>query len=273
MDAGPVPVADAGPDEEAICLAHEVEYHRQLCLEDKVKQMVADEGPLAALCYSESLILRRAVSNCHLLGHYVGEALLAEHEDWVAAFSACPEGCQYGCHHGVLEGYVAQQALRPDEAEAAIRGIAQEVADLCEGLSARDEPPWSRCVHGLGHGLVASGYLSLETVVSVCEGSGDASFAITCLGGAFMEWVDRYLELAEAELLEAASSICPDFGNWRHRQLCAGAVGEGFMWFTSMDLERSNEMCGYIGDFQEGIWCREGAREGRTARGLTADCD
>ena len=260
-------------DEEALCLTLDVEYHRMLCLEDKVKRMVATEGPLAALCYSESLIIRRAMTNCHLLGHYVGEALLALHDDWVAAFSACPEGCQYGCHHGVLEGYVAQQALRPDEAEVAIRGIAREVADICDSLSARDEPPWSRCVHGLGHGLVASGYLSLETVVSVCEGSGDITFTVTCLGGAFMEWVDRYLEISEEELLELTPQICPEFENWRHRQLCASAVGEGFMWFTAMDTERAQEMCGYVGDFQEGVWCREGAREARTGRGLTADCD
>ena len=144
---------------------------------------------------------------------------------------------------------------------------------VCDGLSAREEQPWSRCVHGLGHGIVASGYLNLEAAVDVCERSGDMTFAITCLGGVFMEWVDRYLELSEEELLEATPTICPRFDNWRHQQLCAGAVGEGFMWYTSMDLDRSNEMCGYIGDIQAGVWCREGARAGRTGRALTADCD
>jgi len=54
---------------------------------------------------------RKIIDDCHLNAHFIGEAGLEKHNfDAGQAFAMCEFGCVEGCFHGVMEGYIRNEA-------------------------------------------------------------------------------------------------------------------------------------------------------------------
>ena len=76
----------------------------------------------------------------------------------------------------------------------------------------------------------------------------------TCLGGVFMENMQRHLVQSEDALVEDLPDICRDviaINNATHTRSCFESIGEGLMFFTGHDMRKSLRLCDRVAD---GYW-------------------
>ncbi len=122
----------------------------------------------------------------HGRAHYFGEALFLEKGKGGIIF--CDYSFNYGCQHGLIGRLIEQKGFS---------GL-KELSSSChydnDNISITDS---SICMHGAGHGLVATlGYTreGLEESLRICEGifsdytNEDIANRKSCHGGAFMEY-------------------------------------------------------------------------------------
>ena len=188
-----------------------------------------NESVLTAMGYAKRLKKSGEIDDCHLLAHFIGEAQAEKVGDITIAFLSCPESCIQGCLHGVMEAHVATLDRN---------GLEQDVTSLCavhQGNLQR------QCFHGVGHGLLANGYMSLTEAIEMCD-SGEAFFGEQCLLGLFMENMDQHLLSDRQTLEQAIPNICygiPD----QYWNICIDAIGEGIMFYTGHNLKESLALC------------------------------
>ncbi len=256
QDAGHSPV-DAGPD----CLSMPPGYAKQLCLKSWVQAIAREQGAEQALCAAEDLLESGAVSDCHLLAHFVGEVVYQQHGgDAAQALVACPATCLSGCGHQVMQEVVEAEDLNGlfrEQGEEAVNAALRRFAGICAVYRDDNFDLFSLCIHGVGHGLTSSGFLGPVEAADLCmaEIGEDAD---ACATGVFMEYTSRYLRLSEERLVNAIPTIC-SFAESPWQGLCWRNVGESLMWFFGHDLERVLRECGRISDPDELKACEEGA--------------
>ncbi len=64
-----------------------------------------------------------------------------------------------------------------------------------------------------------------------------------------MEYMDVFLPLSEAELVELVPVVCDETDSLNDIELsskCYHAVGQGFMFYSGNNLEKSKELCKYV---------------------------
>lgn len=114
----------------------------------------------------------------HLLGHLVGNALYEQ--EGVQGIRVCTNALRNACSHSIVVGAFLEQGI------PAIR----EVADVCKQAPG-GKGAYPMCVHGLGHGVLASVDYDMKEAVKLCEmiGRPEMSDRIygECTGGIAME--------------------------------------------------------------------------------------
>jgi len=193
---------------------------------------VQAQSAATALCDAENRVLAGEINDCHEIAHWIGDEALILAGGLDGAFAACERGCIQGCYHGAMESYLASEQLPFEQ-------FAQTVTTLCSDLSA-DALTYRQCIHGVGHGVM--NYATLLDSIDVCL-QGDAFFSNVCLGGVFMENVDRYLSLSEERLRQAIPTMCAELSPGLHREMCLEAIGEGMMFYTGHDLDAGLDLC------------------------------
>jgi len=200
----------------------------------------------AAAAMGEAIKLQEdgVVADCHLFGHVIGKALIEKSDfDVAEAFAACTFGCGNGCYHGVMEGAILN--------EADLYNAVSKIQNLhmCDNSNENNNWDWllkRNCVHGVGHGLLAHGYLSLVEAIDACEVFGP-EWESTCVGGILMENTDQYLilNLNEEQFIEAIPEVCSQFQGEESAlaRSCLTALSAGFLYNTGYDLRRSEELC------------------------------
>lgn len=112
----------------------------------------------------------------HVLAHVFGKALYAV--DGLEAFAVCDERFLYGCFHEVMGRIISDSGL----------SVIPAVFERCTHTST---PRPFACLHGIGHGIIASvGYTSagLGEALSACEQFSPAALSFWCYSGVFMEY-------------------------------------------------------------------------------------
>ncbi len=237
----------------AYCMRKAHPYERLECLLPYFEDLVHQSSARKAIAYAQALQRIGIIDDCHLAAHAIGEANLVAHQfDTGAAFASCSSACFEGCHHAVMEGYLA----RARDLSSALDGVRT----LCSSV-AQDTLLYRQCLHGVGHGILRHGAVILPEAVDLCQRLGDAFAVDTCLGGVFMENVDRYLTKDEKTVFALLPGLCTPITH--HPQLfesCIEAVGEGMMFYTGHDLPRSEALCRSLPENSQ-EWCIAAARQ------------
>ena len=248
---------DAGPS----CSDMTPGYAKQLCLKPWIQDLTRRRGAAEALCAAEDLLEQGEVSDCHLLAHFVGEVVF-EQQDGDAAQSliACPATCLSGCGHQVMQEVVEARRLNTifrEQGSEAVDAELRLLVGLCRDYENDNVDQFALCIHGIGHGLLSSGFLGPIEAADLCESELGVE-GLPCAAGVFMEHTGRYIRLEEAQLLESLPTIC-DFGGSGWEDLCWRNVGEALMWFYGHDLDQATAVCNRLMDSDVAKACREGA--------------
>ncbi len=153
------------------------------CEKKHLELITSSLGPKAAMTdlKNQYAHIPEVVSDCHQLGHAVGNAAVDVYNGDIAqAFLYGDSFCWSGYYHGVVERAVE----RIGEAQFIARANF-----LCEAIPGKDRYSFEyyNCVHGLGHGLMAVTKNELFKSLPMCDKlSGDWERK-SCYGGVFME--------------------------------------------------------------------------------------
>lgn len=229
-------------------------YQKWNCSRSYFEKLTNSGSTAAAMEEAIKLKNDRVVSDCHLFAHVIGETALEKYDfDTGKAFSSCIPGCSSGCHHGVLERFIRNEA---DPYNA-----ISKIQNMCDGIDEKNDWQSKRdCVHGMGHGLRAHDYLPLEEAIDVCEIFG-SHWAYSCKGGLIMENMDQYLllDLDEGSFREGIPKICTQIEDIAPELMrdCLGTLGLGFLYNTGYDLQRSESLCEELLNPQHVEVCKE----------------
>jgi len=116
------------------------------------------------------------VDKQHILAHVFGEALYSA--QGLLGFQACDLQYMYGCFHELMGRAITEKGL----------SIVSDVYDMCIRTS---EPRPFACLHGIGHGIIASlGYADekLGMALAACDSIVDSPLVYSCYSGVFMEY-------------------------------------------------------------------------------------
>ena len=244
------------------CFSVEKEYNKWTCFKPYFEELTSKASAVYAMNEAKRLKDEGVLDDCHLTAHYIGEANLAKHNfDAGQAFATCDFGCIEGCFHGVMEGYVRSD---PDPS-----AVLERIGSMCKNVAPDDRTKKAvllrgQCAHGLGHGLVAHGFVSIPQALEACQSIGDGHYARRCGGGVAMEHVEQYLGLDGNDLKEALPEICAPFEGLDDEGAvfrCIENIGVGLMFYTKHDLPRSKELCE---ELQKPLYiatCKSGAEE------------
>jgi len=220
------------------CLSQPDGYEKWDCMSPYFKDLVYRASVGEAMAEAIKFKEERVVADCHLFGHAIGETSLEKNNfDVGKAFSSCVHGCSDGCFHGVMEGYISNKA-EP-------YSVVSEIQNVCDSVGTGFVLK-RQCIHGMGHGLLAHGYLSFPEALDAC-GVFAPEWVPQCWGGVVMENMDQYLllDLDEDDFRKVIPKICEQVESINPKLIegCFDSVALGFLYYTDYDLRRSEDLC------------------------------
>lgn len=224
---------------------------RTRCLIPYFEKLTREFSPRVAIAEAKKLQKEKVIDDCHIAAHIIGEENLKINDyDAGRAFSYCAPGCIEGCFHGVMEGYLARSTDVPET----LKGIP----NLCENVS--NDPLLRRqCLHGVGHGLLRHDGTLLDAL-DLCKTFSDTFSQETCAGGVFMQNVNNIMFLDEDSFRKEIPKLCSTLSETGEKNLCIESVGEGIMFYTGHDLERSKDLCSELLTDERNV-CEKGAEQ------------
>lgn len=219
------------------CEKEESAYTRGKCLEPFFSLLTLKTSASQALADAVALQKEGVIDDCHLAAHVIGEANVQKYDgDIGKAFATCPQGCIEGCYHGVMEVYVAQVR--------SLHEVVEEASSLCKEVGTTTLHR-RQCLHGIGHGLVLHNTNGVMRAVELCSSLKEVDEQTVCLGGVFMENMNAYLSVSGEELKSTILNVCAAVRENRLDLLpmCLSTVGEGLMFYTGHDVEKSKSFC------------------------------
>lgn len=250
------------PSPPKACFAKSNEYDKWVCFAPYFQALAKKVSAVYAMNEAKRFKNERIIDDCHLTAHYIGEASLEkENFDVGKAFSSCEFGCIEGCFHGVMERYIRYTG-DPSRILAKINNVCDTVG-VSESF-AKASLLRNQCAHGIGHGLVAHGFLPVVDAVQACRSLEGVLYQERCLGGVAMEHVEQYLGLKENHLMEVLPEICAPFyqlPDGYPEYACLSNIGVGLMFYTKHDLQLSGRMCEVLQKPEYITVCKEGTAE------------
>lgn len=120
-------------------------------------------------------------SQCHQLAHVIGrEAALFYHQNLSEAFRYGDSFCWSGYYHGVMEGIVG---------DIGKENLVAKLDSICKDIPGKEKHSFDyyNCVHGLGHGIMATLGNELPASLKMCDNLTGGWERSSCWSGAFME--------------------------------------------------------------------------------------
>lgn len=145
------------------------------------KKIAEDEGGAygyRALAYAAQNYYLPSNIDAHLLGHVVGDVLYEQ--EGINGMKYCTDDLRNACSHSIVVGAFLELG----------RSAVTQAAGIC-----KDAPggrgAYSMCVHGLGHGVLASAEYDFDKAIELCRDLDGDNFKnreyVECVGGATME--------------------------------------------------------------------------------------
>ena len=232
------------------CLDKPDGYNKWSCLKPYFERITIEVSSRAAIAEAKSLKRQGVIGDCHVISHFIGWTNLEKYNfNMVQAFTSCASGCVEGCFHGVMDRSI-WKATDP-------HNIISNIKNVCDNLGTSPVNKY-RCIHGVGHGLRAHGYLSIKDALTACDDALESDFWIyICAGGIFMENMDQYiaLDLDEDHLRKILPEICAPFESLEPDLVampeefpdiidgCIYGITNGLMDYTGHDIERTEDLC------------------------------
>ncbi|MDO8435559.1 MAG: hypothetical protein Q7S89_02655, partial [bacterium] len=118
-------------------------------------------------------------SQCHPITHVIGNAAGAKFDSASQAYTQGDSFCWSGYYHGVMEGIIGRVGRA---------NLPARMDEFCADLSAQRRYSFDHynCVHGLGHGVMATNGNELFDSLKVCDALTDTWDRSSCWSGAFM---------------------------------------------------------------------------------------
>lgn len=222
-------------------------YKRIECFQPYFTALAEEKTAHYVLQLALSLEKDDIIRDCHMVAHHTGYTVLEQSNfDLETAFNNCSPECFQGCYHALMENYVSFAGWQPDE-------ILQKSGEICTRFSGGDSIIQVQCYHGVGHGMLRNNYLPMDKAIEICRVLPLKSYTDSCVGGIFMEHANReILPFEEEEAIKRLPGICDlDLGEEFLVRKCARGIGEGVMFLTGYDPERSKELCGRLDEIQK----------------------
>lgn len=207
---------------------------KEACYEERISALFP-ERPL-----EEIFSLTRQVRHidpgyqfCHVLGHKLGEAAVAEDPDsWLELMSKNPRDglCSNGFIHGVIGGRFRAEVLDTKTLNAHISDFSK----ACEPRDSWRASPLDQamCYHGMGHLYMFITDANVPQALQLCEktahdkGTGD--YRQVCIEGVFMQIYqplepDDFLMIERMPVVPTKDTVrtfCATFPDPRHEGAC-----------------------------------------------------
>lgn len=161
------------------------------CAMDSLNEIAKKEEKSIVLATFGELITAydQSMHYCHPQAHHLAMFLYHYVGNLTEALSYADQRCANGLSHGLVQTFFITQVrkgINPDDIS---------VTDICpvEADHRYNLERW-KCLHGIGHGLMASYDYDVFRAVERCRELEPGWERLTCSRGVFMENVDTYLE-------------------------------------------------------------------------------
>ncbi len=186
------------------------------CYEKYYEALVKNEGIKSAFADIKEREIKNSYvkTQCHPLAHSIGHAATSLFKDVRDAYAEGDSYCWSGYYHGILE-----QILETKGKEVTLA----ELNTICEMIPGKDAYSFDyyNCVHGLGHGLMATAGQNLFKALDMCDDLTGGWEKSSCYGGVFMENVIIENKGGITEYLKPEDPVypCNAVGN-NYKQVC-----------------------------------------------------
>ncbi len=243
----PIPKLTPAKSEE-ICTGKDVQNFR--CYDKYYSKLTASKGVAAAFAdlkvrYAKSAYVK---SQCHPITHVIGNSAAILYPDVGVAFSHGDSFCWSGYYHGIMEGVVAQSSLAD---------VTKKINNICEKIPGKERYSFDyyNCVHGLGHGIMASNQDELFDALKFCDNLVGGWEKSSCWGGVFMENIIIDNKGETTKFLKPSDLLypCNAVGN-QYKSTCYLMQTSYMLKVTGGDFAKVFDLCGDAG-FDYRITC------------------
>lgn len=207
--------------------------------------VMRDEGTGPALEQLEAAVASDpgVLNRTHHIVHELGRRSFDHYRSSREAFSNCTPEFEWGCYHGVLEGYL--------DAQAVVDGPS--IQNACPStVDTNDANILFQCLHGLGHGLVLHLDGDVRGALTLCDSLSDQWQQTSCYSGVFMEnLVEGQSAAAEGRTVEDSGLLldpreplypCSELDD-RYLSPCYEMAASIVLWFNGHDFTQAGATC------------------------------
>ncbi|BDQ30566.1 hypothetical protein NZNM25_07930 [Nitrosopumilus zosterae] len=231
------------------CAILETGTSKLLCYSQFFQSLVVkEENNVDTLELALSLTQLGAVDDCHFISHEIGHAAYAENSNIFENLSGVDGSvCRGGFYHGVMAAYFHE--LQENNKDMG------EYKTICNDFIGK--PEYTKCVHGLGHGITHYFINDLNSAINACDQMSFYQSSI-CVGGVFMQYTDDELTRSTS-IKQDIQNICPksDLRIFDYQQ-CRDNLGLSIAFHTDHDLEEGSKLCDMIIDDMGKQYCHRG---------------
>lgn len=152
------------------------------CYEAWFAKLVKEQGiPQAFTILKEAYPVNKYVrSQCHPITHVIGNVASEKFASVSEAYTQGDSFCWSGYYHGIMEGVLGKIGRS---------NLPNHMNGICTDLATKRRYSFDHynCVHGLGHGVMATNGNELFDSLKICDALSDAWDRSSCWSGAFME--------------------------------------------------------------------------------------
>lgn len=232
-------LAQKNLDEIQNCSLSETGTIRLLCYSNLFGNIVEqEENNVDSLELAFSLTKLGAIDDCHFLSHEIGHVAFRKNPDvFQNLYGVDGSICRGGFYHGIMVAYFHDL----QENNKNISGYKTVCNDLI------GTPDYTKCVHGLGHGLRHYFPNDLNRAIESCDQMSFYQGSI-CMGGLLMQYTDEKLTQSRSWNKDI-ENICSksELRDFDYQQ-CTDNLGLSLAFHTNHDYDEASKYCDLISD-------------------------
>ncbi len=209
---------------------------------------IEEENTVDTLELALTLTKLGAVDDCHFTSHNIGHSAYEKNPNIYENLRDMDGSiCRGGFYHGTMAAYFHDLKESGEDLDS-----YKTICNVFIG-----SPNYTKCIHGLGHGLVHYYLDDLNKAINACDQMSLYQGNI-CVGGVFMQYTDN--ELARSTSLEnTVKNTCSESELRIFDYLqCRQNLGVTIAFYTNHNLEEGSKLCDLITDDQGKQYCHRG---------------